>query len=71
MESQFGSPGYLPYSVSKWALMALQEEWVARHSTTATTNIDIVTILPGTVNSSLGYTGVFGEHCCGCWSVLE
>lgn len=42
--------------------MALQEEWYATHSTTgATTNIDFVAILPGTVNTSLGYHAIYGK----------
>ena len=61
VESQFAAPNYLPYTASKWALMALQEEWYATHSTTgATTNIDFVAILPGTVNTSLGYHTIYG-----------
>ena len=65
VESQQGSPGYMPYNAAKWSLMAFQEEWVNTHTLNAQTNIQIVTILPGTVNTSLGYTGIFGRtHCC-------
>ncbi|CAK0785918.1 hypothetical protein CVIRNUC_009131 [Coccomyxa viridis] len=60
VESQQGSPGYMPYNAAKWSLMAFQEEWVNTHTVNAQTNIHIVTILPGTVNTSLGYTGIFG-----------
>lgn len=60
VESQQGSPGYMPYNAAKWSLMALQEEWVNTHTVNAQTNIEIVTLLPGTVNTSLGYTGIFG-----------
>ena len=64
VESQWAAPNYLPYTASKWALMALQEEWYATHSTTgAITNIDFVAILPGTVNSSLGYLAIYGKPC--------
>ena len=62
VESQQGSPGYMPYNAAKWSLMAFQEEWVNTHVTDAQTNIQIVSIMPGTVNTSLGYTGIFGEH---------
>ncbi len=62
VESQQGSPGYMPYNAAKWSLMAFQEEWVNTHATDATTNIQIVSILPGTVNTSLGYTGIFGKQ---------
>ena len=61
VESQQGSPGYMPYNAAKWSLMAFQEEWVNTHTVNAQTNIQIVTILPGTVNTSLGYTGIFGR----------
>ena len=62
VESQFAAPNYLPYSASKWSLMALQEEWYSTHTDTAsTTNLDFVTILPGTVNTSLGYHAVYGK----------
>ncbi len=60
VESQQGSPGYMPYNAAKWSLMAFQEEWVNTHTVNAQTNIKIVTLLPGTVNTSLGYTGIFG-----------
>lgn len=62
VESQQGSPGYMPYNAAKWSLMALQEEWVNTHVTNSQTNVQIVSIMPGTVNTSLGYTGIFGEH---------
>lgn len=63
VESQIAAPGYLPYTASKWALMALQEEWYSSHvSTNHSTNIDFVTILPGTVNTSLGYHISYGER---------
>lgn len=63
VESQYAAPGYLPYSASKWALMALQEEWYSSHESTGhQTNIDFVSILPGTVNTSLGYTASYGMH---------
>ena len=52
----------MPYNAAKWSLMAFQEEWVNTHAVNAQSNIQIVTILPGTVNTSLGYTGIFGEH---------
>ena len=61
VESQQGSPGYMPYNAAKWSLMAFQEEWVNSHTVNAQTNVQIVTILPGTVNTSLGYTGIFGR----------
>jgi len=32
VESQQSSPGYLPYAVSKWALMAMQEQWYSTHA---------------------------------------
>ena len=60
VESQQGSPGYMPYNAAKWSLMAFQEEWVNTHTVNAQTNVEIVTLLPGTVNTSLGYTGIFG-----------
>jgi len=62
VESQQGSPGYMPYNAAKWSLMAFQEEWVNTHTVNSQSNIQIVTILPGTVNTSLGYTGIFGER---------
>lgn len=63
VESQIAAPGYLPYTASKWALMALQEEWYSSHvSTGHPTNIDFVTILPGTVNTSLGYSVSYGAQ---------
>lgn len=62
VESQQGSPGYMPYNAAKWSLMAFQEEWVNTHAVNSQSNIQVVTILPGTVNTSLGYTGIFGEH---------
>ena len=62
VESQQGSPGYMPYNAAKWSLMAFQEEWVNTHVTNAQTNIQIVSIMPGTVNTSLGYTGIFGAR---------
>ena len=65
VESQIAAPGYLPYTASKWALMALQEEWYSSHESTGhPTNIDFVSILPGTVNTSLGYTVSYGGHHC-------
>ncbi|CAL8471634.1 g11176 [Coccomyxa elongata] len=62
VESQEAPPGYLPYNAAKWPLMALQENWVSTHSGTnnVTTNIEFITILPGTVNTSLGYTAIYG-----------
>ncbi|KAL3154538.1 hypothetical protein ABBQ32_013996 [Trebouxia sp. C0010 RCD-2024] len=61
VESQIAAPGYLPYTASKWALMALQEEWYSSHESTGhPTNIDFLTILPGTVNTSLGYSVSYG-----------
>ncbi|KAK9919097.1 hypothetical protein WJX75_009391 [Coccomyxa subellipsoidea] len=62
VESQEAPPGYLPYNAAKWSLMALQENWVSTHSGTnnITTNIEFITILPGTVNTSLGYTAIYG-----------
>ena len=60
VESQQGSPGYMPYNAAKWSLMAFQEEWVNTHVTNSQTNIKIVTILPGTVNTSLAYSGIYG-----------
>lgn len=63
VESQIAAPGYLPYTASKWALMALQEEWYSSHESTGhPTNIDFVSILPGTVNTSLGYSASYGVH---------
>ena len=74
VESQQGSPGYMPYNAAKWSLMAFQEEWVNTHATDAQTNIQIVSIMPGTVNTSLGYTGIFGKHTspppCSCMQAL-
>ena len=32
VESQQSSPGYLPYAVSKWAMMAMQEQWYSTHA---------------------------------------
>ena len=32
VESQQSSPGHLPYAVSKWALMAMQEQWYSTHA---------------------------------------
>ena len=61
LEPQWAAPNYLPYTASKWALLALQEEWYAMHSTTGSTiNIDFVAILHGTVNTSLGYRAIYG-----------
>ena len=51
----------MPYNAAKWSLMAFQEEWVNAHATVSQSNIQIVSILPGTVNTSLGYTAIFGE----------
>ena len=39
VESQQGSPGYMPYNAAKWSLMAFQEEWVNTHTVNAQTNI--------------------------------
>ena len=73
VEPQWAAPNYLPYTASKWALLALQEEWYATHSTTGSTiNISkyamshsrkvlhFVAILHGTVNTSLGYGAIYG-----------
>jgi NAD(P)-dependent dehydrogenase (short-subunit alcohol dehydrogenase family) len=64
VESLYGSPGYLPYTASKWAIRALQETWVASSNApgVAPSNIDLITIMPGTVNTSLGYNAIYGER---------
>lgn len=38
------------------------QEWVNTHTVNAQTNIEIVTILPGTINTSLAYTGIYGGN---------
>ncbi|KAL0048017.1 hypothetical protein WJX82_005770 [Trebouxia sp. C0006] len=61
IQSQVASPNYLPYTASKWALMAMQEEFYSTHAASGqTSNIDIVSLLPGTITTSLGYSATYG-----------
>ncbi|GAQ89322.1 hypothetical protein KFL_005110040 [Klebsormidium nitens] len=60
--SLYGSPGSLPYTVSKWGLRALQETWDSTGAAPGSTpsNIDVIAIMPGTINTSLGYNAIYG-----------
>ncbi|CAL8465628.1 g5164 [Coccomyxa elongata] len=62
LQSQEASSRYMPYNAAKWSLMALQENWMSTYSGSddVTTNIKFITILPGGVNTSLGYTAIYG-----------
>lgn len=62
IQSQVASPNYLPYTASKWSLMAMQEEFYStRAASGQTSNLDFVTIMPGTITTSLGYSATYGE----------
>ncbi|GAQ90868.1 hypothetical protein KFL_006950030 [Klebsormidium nitens] len=49
-----------PYTVSKWGLHALQKTWVSSGAAPGSTpsNIDVIAIMLGTVNTSLGYNAI-------------
>lgn len=55
-------PDLYRYTISKWAMQAMQEVWLTEHLG-GKSNIIYSSILPGTVNSSLPQKAVYGKIC--------